>query len=111
MPKIEDILKLIEAGYSKDEITALTAEVKTEVTPEVKAEEPAEQPEPKTEPAEVPSEGNDELLRQLTAEMAELRKQIQKRNLSETFTDTPKPERSQEILASLINPKKEENKR
>lgn len=108
MPKIEDILKLIEAGYSKEEITALTAEVKTEATPEVKTEEPAEQPEPKTEPAEVQQDGNAELLKQLTAEMAELRKQIQKRNLSETFTDTPKQDRSQEILASLINPKKEE---
>lgn len=108
MPKIEDILKLIEAGYSKEEINALTSEVKTEATEEVKEETPAEQPEPKTEPAEVQQEGNTELLKQLTAEMAELRKQIQKRNLSETFTDTPKPDRSQEILASLINPKKEE---
>lgn len=108
MPKIEDILKLIEAGYSKEEINALTSEVKTEATEEVKEETPAEQPEPKTDPAEVQQEGNTELLKQLTAEMAELRKQIQKRNLSETFTDTPKPDRSQEILASLINPKKEE---
>lgn len=109
MPKIEDIIKLIEAGFNKNEISDLISERKTEVLEEVKPEI-AEEPETKTEPAEVPAEDNSAVLRQLTQEMAELRKQIQKRNLSESYTDTPKQERSQEILASLINPKKEERK-
>lgn len=42
--KIDEILKLVNAGYSKDEITALdTAEQKTEQKTEQKAEQKTEQ--------------------------------------------------------------------
>lgn len=104
MAKIEDILKLIEAGYTKEEISQLTAETPAAETVEKPEEE-------KPAPAEnVPAETtgvNDDMMTRLADEVAELRKQIQKRNLSDTFIETPKTDRSQEILAQLINPKEE----
>lgn len=105
MAKIEDILKLIEAGYTKDEISQLTAEkpaAETVEKPEEEKPAPAE-----NAPAETTNGVNDEMMSRLADEVAELRKQIQKRNLSDTFIETPKQNRSQDILAQLINPKEE----
>ena len=50
--KLEEILALVQAGYSKDEITAMGESPKEETTPkpEAKSEEP--KPEPKEEPKE-----------------------------------------------------------
>lgn len=105
MAKIEDILKLIEAGYTKEEISQLTAETPAAETVEKPEEEkpaPAE-----NAPAETTNGVNDDMMSKLADEVAELRKQIQKRNLSDTFIETPKQNRSQDILAQLINPKEE----
>ena len=108
MPKVEDILKLIDAGYTKEEINTLLGEspaAETVVTP---AEETAPAPEQPAENVQTaPSEENSEVMNRLALEVAELCKQIQKKNLSETFTETPKQDRSQQILASLINPKED----
>lgn len=109
MAKIEEILKLIDAGYSKAEIESLTAE--TMPTAET-AEAPQEAGEPAEveKPAEVQANDNSEVLNKVLSELAEMKKAMQKRNLADTYTDTPKPDRSTEILAQLINPKKEGEK-
>lgn len=52
--KLEEILALVQAGYSKDEITAMGESPKEETTPkpEAKSEEPKPEPKPKEEPKE-----------------------------------------------------------
>lgn len=107
MPKVEDILKLVDAGFNKEEINKLLGEspaAETVVTP---AEETPAPEQPAENVQTAPSEENSEVMNRLALEVAELRKQIQKKNLSETFTETPKQDRSQQILASLINPKED----
>lgn len=104
MPKIEDILMMIEAGYSKAEIDALMNPAAESVA-ESEAQ-PAEEKVPEIKeqtPPEVLAD-NSEVLNKVLAEMAELKKQIQKRNLSETFTESVKEDRGVDILASIINP-------
>ncbi len=104
MAKIEDILKLIEAGYTKEEISQLTAETPAAET----VEKPEEEKPAPAENAPAEEKGvNDDMMTRLADEVAELRKQIQKRNLNDSFIETPKQNRSQDILAQLINPKEE----
>lgn len=110
MAKIEEILKLIEAGYKKNEIDQMMAEVPAAETVPEPAEDPAPVQPDESIPEEQPKGDNSEMMSKLAEEIAELRKQIQKRNLSDTYMETPKKERSQDILASLINPIKEEKK-
>ena len=52
--KLEEILALVQAGYSKEEITAMGESPKEETTPkpEAKSEEPKPEPKPKEEPKE-----------------------------------------------------------
>lgn len=52
--KLEEILALVQAGYSKDEITAMGESPKEETTPkpEAKSEEPKPESKPKEEPKE-----------------------------------------------------------
>ena len=71
--KIDDILTLIKAGYTKDDIEAMKSapaeEPKQEPAPEPKKEEPKPEPEPKQE-----EEKDSKVLK----EMQELRKSIMK---------------------------------
>lgn len=71
--KLEDILTLIHAGYTKDDIEALNSapaeDPKNEPAPEPKKDEPKPEPEPKPE-----EEKDSKVLK----EMQELRKSIMK---------------------------------
>ena len=71
--KIDDILTLIKAGYTKEDIEALNSapaeEPKKEPAPEPKKEEPKPEPEPK------PEEDKES---KVLKEMQELRKSIMK---------------------------------
>lgn len=115
MAQIKEILKLVDAGYTKEEIaTLLAAEEKTEgapLPPEPETAEPeTAEPEPHKNDAAPVETSNGDMINKLADEIAELRKQIQKRNLNESYIETAKQDRSQEILAQLINPKKKEEK-
>ena len=99
------ILKLLDAGYTKADIEAMTAPA-AEVTPA-----PVEEP---VKPAEVPAEEpapemtSADILNNLLAEVKGLKAQIQANNIRSDSMGS-KPEVSAEsILASLINPNKKE---
>ena len=98
------ILKLLDAGYTKADIEAMTAPA-AEVTPApveepVKPAEPAEEPKPEMTSADI--------LNNLLAEVKGLKAQIQANNIRSDSMGS-KPEVSAEsILASLINPNKKE---
>ena len=88
--KLTEVIDLIHAGYTKDEISALlTAEQdagepdKKEKEKEPKTEPEKTQPEPKTEPETEPkSEPVPEYMQQLAASIEQLKKAVELQNLS-----------------------------
>lgn len=107
--ELNTILKLLDAGYTKADIDAMTAPA-AEVTPaepvqeSVKSAEetPAEKPEPEMT--------SDDILSNLLAEVKGLKAQIQANNIrSDRMNSGPvnADQTAEAILASIINPKKE----
>lgn len=105
--ELNTILKLLDAGYTKADIEAMTAPAKEEAAPS-----PAEEPVKPADPAEVatPEMTSADILNNLLAEVKGLKAQIQANNIrSDKMNAGPaSPEdAAQSILASLINPRKE----
>lgn len=105
--KIEDILALINAGYTKAEISAMT-----EPAQEPVKAEPVIQPDPVAEEvatvpaAEVPAEPNPDLSA-LLAEVKQLRAAVQANALrSDSLPTLTKEDIATKILGEVINPTK-----
>lgn len=91
----EDIILLVKAGYTRDQIAAMQAPAPTP------APEPA--PEPTPAPAPTPAvQGIEDLSQMLAAEFAKLNDAIVKANLQQA--QQPPQESVDDILASIINP-------
>lgn len=109
--ELENIIKLLDAGYTKDEINAL-------MNPAAPAEEPAEEPaEPAEDPAPEPAQaadpapapapqpaGNDQILEALN----KLTNAIITKNLNATTAETAKEQTTTDILAKIIAPPRKE---
>lgn len=107
----EDIILLVKAGYTRDQIAAMQAPAPTpspapapEPTPA-----PAPAPTPAPTPAPAPAEpeppkpqGIEDLSQMLAAEFAKLNDAIVKANLQQA--QQPPQESVDDILASIINP-------
>jgi len=108
--KPEEILKLIDAGYTKEEIQAMTQP--QEPTPEdVKPEEPKpEEPQPEESPAEQNelAEVREEL-KTTQQQLADLVKQMQRNNLATAsvniLPENDLDKKTDEAMAELIRPK------
>lgn len=108
--KPEEILKLIDAGYTKEEIQAMTQP--EEPTPEdVKPEEPTpEEPQPEEKPAEQNelAEVRQEL-KTTQQQLADLVKQMQRNNLATAsvniLPENDLDKKTDEAMAELIRPK------
>lgn len=96
----EDIILLVKAGYTRDQIAAMQAPTEPQVQP-APAEPPAEPPAPPT-PAEPKPQGIEDLSQMLAAEFAKLNDAIVKANLQQA--QQPPQESVDDILASIINP-------
>ena len=102
--KIDEILKLVNAGYSKDEIASLetkepTPEPSLEPSPEPKPEPKLEpNPEPKPEPK--PEPANE--LAEITKRLDELTKAIQTGNTVAATAPTPKENDVNDVILNLI---------
>ena len=96
----EDIILLVKAGYTRDQIAAMQAPTEPQVPP-APAEPPAEPPAPPT-PADPKPQGIDDLSQMLAAEFAKLNDAIVKANLQQA--QQPPQESVDDILASIINP-------
>lgn len=104
--ELNTILKLLDAGYTKADIEAMTAPAKEETAP-APVEEPVK-PAVAEDPA--PEMTSADILNNLLAEVKGLKAQIQANNIrSDKMNAGPaSPEdAAQSILASLINPRKE----
>lgn len=101
----EDIILLVKAGYTRDQIAAMQAPEPTHTPAPAPAPEPAptpaEPPAPPT-PAEPKPQGIEDLSQMLAAEFAKLNDAIVKANLQQA--QQPPQESVDDILASIINP-------
>lgn len=98
----EDIILLVKAGYTRDQIAAMQAPAEPPAPPASPAT--AEPPAPPTpaEPAPPKPQGIDDLSKMLAAEFAKLNDAIVKANLQQA--QQPPQESVDDILASIINP-------
>ena len=103
---VKDILALINAGYTKAEISAMTAPQEPALNPD-----PTIQPEPEAvpvaePPAVVPADNNADLSA-LLAEVKQLRAAVQANALrSDSLPSLTKEDIATKILGEVINPTK-----
>lgn len=111
----EDIILLVKAGYTRDQIAAMQAPAPTPAPEPTPAPTPAPAPAPAPEPAPAPApaptqtgpaptkpQGIEDLSQMLAAEFAKLNDAIVKANLQQA--QQPPQESVDDILASIINP-------
>ena len=96
----EDIILLVKAGYTRDQIAAMQAPAEPPAPP-APAEPPAP-PAPAEPPAQPKPQGIEDLSQMLAAEFAKLNDAIVKANLQQA--QQPPQESVDDILASIINP-------
>ena len=98
----EDIILLVKAGYTRDQIAAMQAPAEPPAPPAPPT--PAEPPAPPTqaEPEPPKPQGLEDLSQMLAAEFAKLNDAIVKANLQQA--QQPPQESVDDILASIINP-------
>lgn len=107
----EEIIKLVNAGYTKAEIEAMSSDQQPEKKPEEQPEKkPEEQPEKKPEqkdeakPAGA-SPFTPEMITEFTGAINGLSEMIKKSNMiNDGYEPKSALERGEEVLASLINP-------
>ena len=98
----EDIILLVKAGYTRDQIAAMQTPAEPPAPPAPPA--PAEPPAPPTQAESEPPkpQGLGDLSQMLAAEFAKLNDAIVKANLQQA--QQPPQESVDDILASIINP-------
>lgn len=104
-----DLLKLIDAGFTKAEIEAMTET--PEIKEEPKIEELKEEPEKNEEPEQKKDDQFSEAVRMMTEELKAMRSDFQKHLLNSDDMKISNPlEESEKILASIIDPPKNKKK-
>ena len=116
----EDIILLVKAGYTRDQIAAMQAPAPTPAPAPAPAPAPSPDPAPAPTPAPAPApapaptpdpapapeppkpQGLEDLSQMLSAEFAKLNDAIVKANLQQA--QQPPQESVDDILASIINP-------
>lgn len=113
-----ELMKLVNAGFTKQEILAITGQLNAEPSPEpakapdpvpdpVPDPEPAKAPEPIPEPAKAPDPVPDptqSALDQLTAQVTKLTTLVQRFNILNSEQPELKQQTAEDIVASIIFP-------
>lgn len=103
MDNLDKILKLVEAGYTKDEISSL-------LNPEIRPEPASLEPEIKEEPEEPKEQLPDQseyiaAMKDITDEFKKIRDDLRRSALISDGTQIADPlEESRKVLASIIDP-------
>ncbi len=106
----ENILKLVDAGFTKEEILALAGTAQPEEA-EPPKNEPAPQPEPEPAPAPAPQpDPNQERYDQLLEAMQKLTGAIQAGNILNSSNREEPQLSAEDILAEVVNPKPNKRK-
>ena len=108
----EDIILLVKAGYTRDQIAAMQAPAPTPAPAPEPAPAPTQEPAPAPAPTPAPTpaepqaqpkpQGIEDLSQMLAAEFSKLNDAIVKANLQQA--QQPPQESVDDILASIINP-------
>ena len=94
--KYEEIIKLLDAGYSRDEILAM----KEEPAPAPDPKEP--EPTPAPEPADITAG----IMEEVKGMFAEMKKELTAMNIMNSRQESDEVRTGEDILASIINPVK-----
>lgn len=97
--KLNTLLTLIEAGYTKEEIASLEFDQTTEPEPEPAKKE--NQPAPQPEPDQAP---NADMLSVLVSKFDDLTKAIQINNIRNSENKQVEQTPPEELLASIVKP-------
>lgn len=98
----EDIILLVKAGYTRDQIAAMQTPAPTPEPAPASTQEPTPAPAQEPTPAPAKPQGIEDLSQMLAAEFAKLNDAIVKANLQQA--QQPPQESVDDILASIINP-------
>ena len=117
MAALNEIMKLVDAGFTKDEIMAMTAEPEqtpAEQTPEEPEHTPAPAPapaEPEQTPAPAPAEPEQKSQFDiLLGKIQELSNQVITNNINTQSMDGSQRRTDEDILAAVINPPRADKK-
>ena len=109
-----ELMKLVNAGFTKQEILAITGQLSAEPSPEpakapdpVPDPEPAKAPDPVPEPVKAPDPVPDptqSALDQLTAQVTKLTTLVQRSNILNSEQPELKQQTAEDIIASIIYP-------
>ncbi len=99
--KYEEIIKLLDAGYSREEILAMK-------------EDPAPAPEPEPDPAPAPepepvSEITNEIMEEVKGMFTEMKKELTAMNIMNSRQDGDDIKTGEDVLANIINPTMKKN--
>ena len=103
---IETIIKLLDAGYTKDEIMNMNSDFQD---PEPEKKEPEKKEPEKKEPEKQEpekTEKNDDMLKLLVSKFEELTSAIQDSNIKSSNNKTPEQTAPEELLANIVKPTK-----
>ena len=98
----EDIILLVKAGYTREQIAAMQAPAQTAPAEPAQAAPAEPTPASPADPAPTKPRGIEDLSQMLAAEFAKLNDAIVKANLQQA--QQPPQESVDDILASIINP-------
>ena len=93
--KYEEIIKLLDAGYSRDEILAMKEEPAPAPDPEPTPDDP--------EPAPAPDPAAD-VMKEMKEMFAEMKKELNAMNILNSRQESDDVKTGEDILASIINP-------
>ena len=95
-----ELMKLVNAGFTKQEILAITGQLNAEPA---KAPDPVPEPEPAKAPDPVP-DATQSALDQLTAQVTKLTTLVQRSNILNSEQPELKQQSAEDIVASIIFP-------
>lgn len=99
--KYEEIIKLLDAGYSREEIMAMKDEPKPE-------EKTPEETKPEESTGSNENSGMNELVKEMRDAFSEMRKEFTAMNI--LASRQPEEKTPEEIIANIINPSRKEKK-
>ena len=96
----QELMKLVNAGFTKQEILAITGQLNAEPA---KAPDPVPDPEPAKAPDPVP-DPTQSAIDQLTAQVTKLTTLVQRSNILNSEQPELKQQTAEDIIASIIFP-------
>lgn len=102
MISVDDILKLVNAGFTKAEIMQLSAAPAGDPAP-APEDDPA--PAPASDPAPAPEDMTQKLLNGITGQLQALTSAVQANNIRGANAPANAPETTEDIIKSMFNSK------